>query len=147
VDHRNRTREDRIVVYSRNLKRPEDWVHFVHFPYFVSRWRECGFDDDDLRALEVLIMAGPDKAPVVAGTGGLRKIRFARSDGNRGKSGGARIGYAYVPQYDAIGIFGIHQGSAGQFDKRTEEDHSGGDQAVSGLVGKHARDEKGGLRR
>jgi hypothetical protein len=104
----DRVREDRIVVYSRFMKRPEDWLHFVHFPFFTARWRETRFNDDDLRALETLIMAAPARAPVIPGTGGLRKIRFARSDGNRGKSAGARIAYAYVPEYDTIGIFAVY---------------------------------------
>ena len=102
-----RSREDRIVVYSRNMERPEDWLHFVHFPYFIARWRELRFSDDDLRVLETLIMAAPTRAPVVQGTGGLRKIRFARSNTNRGSSGGARIGYAYIPEFDAVGIFAV----------------------------------------
>src|ERR1035437_7860700 len=92
-----RIREDRKVVYSRTMQRPEDWLHFVHFPYFVRRWREIRFGEEDLRALEILIMCAPQKAPVVQETGGLRKIRFARADGNRGSSGGARIGYVFVP--------------------------------------------------
>jgi hypothetical protein len=86
----------------------EDWLHFIHFPSFESRWREVGFGDDDLRALEILIMAAPTKAPVVVGTGGVRKIRFARKDGNKGKSAGARIGYVFVPEFDAVGLVVVY---------------------------------------
>ncbi len=107
MGRRDRTREDRLVVLSREMSRLEDWLHFVHFPYFVARWKEIGFSDDDLRALEIVIMCGPANAPVVAGTGGLRKIRFARSNTNRGKSGGARIGYVYVPEFDTVGIVAV----------------------------------------
>ena len=108
MGRKNRVRENRIVVYSRHLERPEDWLHFVHFPYFIRRWRDAGFDDEDLRALEILIMASPTRAPVVPGTGGLRKLRFARSDTNRGSSAGARIGYAYFPEFDAVGTFAVY---------------------------------------
>jgi hypothetical protein len=104
---RNRVREDRILVYSRQMERPEDWLHFVHFPYFLARWRELRFSDDDLRLLEMLIMVAPLQAPVVQGTGGLRKLRFARSDTNRGSSGGARVGYAYFPEFDVVGVFAV----------------------------------------
>lgn len=42
-------------------------------------------------------MAGPNLHPVVQGTGGLRKIRFAEPGSHRGKRGAYRIGYAYFP--------------------------------------------------
>ncbi len=53
-------------------------------------------------------MVAPTKAPVVPGTGGLRKIRFARRNTNRGTSGGARIGYEYFPEFDAVGTFAVY---------------------------------------
>ena len=40
------------------------------------------------REMEDSIMAGPDAAPVIRGTGGIRKLRWAGSD--RGKRGGIR---------------------------------------------------------
>ena len=53
-------------------------------------------------------MCGPDKSPVVPGTGGVRKIRFARSNTNRGKSGGARIGDVFGPEFDTGGIVAVY---------------------------------------
>ena len=50
-----------------------------------------GFNDDDLRRLELDIMTTPDKYPVMQDTGGLRKARFAFEQ--QGKSGGVRVCY------------------------------------------------------
>ena len=58
--------------------------------------------DDHLRALESLIAAAPADPPVMRGTGGLRKIRFAPGTGNRGKSGGARACYAYFEEFGLV---------------------------------------------
>lgn len=42
----------------------------------------------DRRAMEAAIAAHPDAAPVIRGTGGIRKLRWAGS--GRGKRGGVR---------------------------------------------------------
>jgi hypothetical protein len=55
-----------------------DWKRFVEIPYFQSKWNSLGLDDDDLRALQIMLTASPERWPVIAGTGGLRKVRFAR---------------------------------------------------------------------
>ena len=70
---------------------------FVAIGPFDHRWEALGLDDDDLRALEIVIQASPDRAPLVRGTGGLRKIRFAPPGSGRGKSGSFRVGYAHFP--------------------------------------------------
>lgn len=50
-----------------------------------------GFDDKDLRKLELELLSNPSGYPVIKGTGGLRKIRFSFE--NEGKSGGVRVCY------------------------------------------------------
>jgi hypothetical protein len=50
--------------------------------------------DSDLTALQAAILDGPNRYPIVSGTGGLRKIRFARPRAGRGKSGSYRACYA-----------------------------------------------------
>jgi hypothetical protein len=70
---------------------------FVSVGPFDRRWQALGLDDDDLRALEVAIQSDPDGPPLVRGTGGLRKIRFAPPGSGRGKSGSFRVGYAHFP--------------------------------------------------
>ena len=64
---------------------------FIQTAEFSRNWDRLGFDDEDLRILELDIMKHPDKYPVMQGTGGLRKARVALE--NKGKSGGARVCY------------------------------------------------------
>ena len=47
--------------------------------------------EDDRREMEAAIVAEPDAAPVLQGTGGIRKLRWAGS--GRGKRGGVRAIY------------------------------------------------------
>jgi hypothetical protein len=47
-------------------------------------------------------MAKPKGAPVVPGTGGLRKIRYAPLRSGKGKSGGVRVCYVYFEEYAVV---------------------------------------------
>ncbi len=87
---------------------PEDWARFIELPYFTAKWKHLGLDDDDLRALEIGLVLQPKQAPVVPGTGGLRKLRFRRAAGNRGKSGSFRVGYVYFEAFGVIGLLAIY---------------------------------------
>jgi hypothetical protein len=73
---------------------PTEWPKFIELPGFTRAWAALDLGDDDLSSLEAAILEGPDRFPVVTGTGGLRKIRFARPGGGRGKSGSYRVCYA-----------------------------------------------------
>jgi phage-related protein len=73
---------------------PTDWPEFIELPGFTRAWAALGLHDADLRALQAAILSGPERHPVVPGTGGLRKLRFARPGEGRGKSGAHRVCYA-----------------------------------------------------
>lgn len=64
---------------------------FVQTSEFTKQWSALGLDDDDLRKLELMLLQNPEIGPVLQGTGGLRKMRFALE--NRGKSGSVRVCY------------------------------------------------------
>ena len=64
---------------------------FIQGSQFSRKWKELGFDDEDLRRLELTLLKQPKIGNVIVGTGRLRKIRF--SFPGSGKSGGARICY------------------------------------------------------
>ena len=68
---------------------------FHQFPGFTESWDRHGLTDADLFRLERLLIAHPDRGPVVPGGGGLRKVRFAPP--GRGKRGGVRVFYANLP--------------------------------------------------
>ncbi|HZW31536.1 MAG TPA: type II toxin-antitoxin system RelE/ParE family toxin [Isosphaeraceae bacterium] len=74
---------------------PSRWLRIVQTGLFLRKWSRLGLGDDDLRDLEVEILKGPELHPIIKGTGGVRKIRFARPGAGRGKSGSYRVCYAY----------------------------------------------------
>ncbi len=79
---------------------PEDFLHFFQLDEFADDWKTLGFDlEDDLPALEISIMANPEVGKVIPGTGGLRKLRFAKSLDGIGKRGGVRVCYVYFPEH------------------------------------------------
>lgn len=68
---------------------------FIYSATFASEWRSLRLTDEDLQALEQLLMVNPLAGPVMAGTGGLRKLRFAPPSRHTGKSGATRVAYSY----------------------------------------------------
>lgn len=65
-------------------------IEFIETPIFTKQIKALA-TDDELRQLQVELIAQPEKGDLIQGTGGLRKIRMARS--KQGKSGGARVIY------------------------------------------------------
>ena len=64
---------------------------FIQTEEFSKNWDGLGYDDEDLRKLELELLKNSSAYPVIRGTDGLRKMRFALD--NEGKSGGVRICY------------------------------------------------------
>src|SRR4051812_39093620 len=100
-------KERRCLVYPLSVFEPSDWLRFVQSHSFAGDWASYGLDDDDLRTLEIAIMACPDRWPVIEGTGGLRKIRFAAPGSNRGKSGAFRVCFVYFEEYGSVWLVTI----------------------------------------
>jgi phage-related protein len=73
---------------------PTDWPKLIELPGFTRAWAALGLSDGDLRALQSAILSGPERHPIIRGTGGLRKIRFTRPSEGRGKRGAYRACYA-----------------------------------------------------
>jgi hypothetical protein len=69
---------------------------------FRRLWQSQKLPDEDLQALEALIMRNPAGPAVMKGTGGLRKIRFAPPSRGRGESDSMRIGFAQYPEVRRI---------------------------------------------
>lgn len=88
------------LIYQPREISPEDFLHFVETDEFVDDWRQLGLNvEADLWALQALIMSAPEAGPVIRGTGGLRKLRFAPEEWGRGKSGTVRVCYAYFKEH------------------------------------------------
>jgi len=84
--------------------KPENWPSFVRFSAFTRDWERLGLDDAALRALEIEILKGPNRTPVIQGTGGLRKIRFTAPESGRGKRGAFRVCYVFFPEFGTIAL-------------------------------------------
>jgi hypothetical protein len=65
-------------------------IDFVETPIFTKQIRVIA-TDDELKDLQMELIAQPEKGDLIKDTGGLRKIRMAV--GNQGKSGSARVIY------------------------------------------------------
>lgn len=83
--------------------RPEDIVDFIELAPFTRRWAKLGLDDeDDLLQLQLSIMDDPKAAPVIRGTSGLRKLRFAPTRWKVGKSGAVRVLYTHFEEFGVV---------------------------------------------
>jgi hypothetical protein len=71
---------------------------FIEVPIFTKRWKEMGLGDDELKALQIILLKDPEAGAVMEGTGGIRKVRFALE--NKGKSGGVRVCYTDFAEYE-----------------------------------------------
>src|SRR5690349_14371816 len=80
----------------------------VYLSMFTTKWAKLGLTDEDLRDLENLLMRNPVAGPVIPGTGGLRKIRFAPPGWNTGKRGASRVIYAYILEGQAAYLFTVY---------------------------------------
>src|ERR1044071_5135054 len=74
---------------------------FINSRAFDLQWSKLGLDDDHLRSLQSQLMFNPEAGKVIAGTGGLRKLRWAVHSG-QGKRGGARVCYAFFQRHGII---------------------------------------------
>lgn len=88
-------RKSAKLRYPKHVLKPEDLLHFIYDDGFLSDCEEIDLREDDIAAIEIAIMAGLSRAPVIQGTGGLRKLRFVPERWNTGKSGAARVLFVY----------------------------------------------------
>ena len=89
---------------------------FIQTREFSKNWDKLGFKDVDLRKLELALLEKSDSFPVIRGTGGLRKMRFAFE--NEGKSGGVRVCYIDFVVEEVIYLITVYPKS--QKDNLTE---------------------------
>lgn len=66
---------------------------FVYVENFDQKQKQQGLDATEQRELELQLLMDPSQGAVIAGTGGLRKMRFSPESDNQGKSGAYRIIY------------------------------------------------------
>lgn len=96
--------ENRTLAYHKDLADPKQWLNFVQLDTFTPAWKAMGLNDDDLRALELFIMINPEGDPVIPGTGGLRKMRFAPESWRSGRRGAARVCYVVFKEFGLVAL-------------------------------------------
>lgn len=84
------------------MSNPEDLLEFVESREFTAAWEDLGLDDAALAALQLTIMTGGKNAPVIKGTGGLRKLRFSPPAWNVGKRGALRVCFVHFAEYGFV---------------------------------------------
>ena len=68
-----------------------------------SRVRDALFgNNENYRQFQNALNANPRAGAVIQGTGGARKVRWADRGRGKGKSGGIRVIYLYVEEFDTI---------------------------------------------
>ena len=65
-------------------------IEFIETPIFTKQIKAIA-TDDELKDLQIELIAQPEKGDLIQGTGGLRKIRMAT--GGQGKSGSVLVIY------------------------------------------------------
>jgi hypothetical protein len=58
-------------------------MRFVETPVFTAAIQRL-LDDEQYRRLQIALMLRPEQGPIIPGSGGLRKVRWAQSSVNEG---------------------------------------------------------------
>ena len=73
-----------------------EWLEFVETTVFTRRVQQHQLEEP-LRVLQLSLVENPDAGDLDANTGGLRKIRMPDPLRGKGKRGGVRVHYLWIP--------------------------------------------------
>lgn len=76
-------------------------MEIVETKAFTANWADLGLAAKDLFELIDAIVNGPEQ-PVIAKTGGLRKMRLSPSSSRSGKRGGLRVCFATLTRFTLL---------------------------------------------
>lgn len=88
---------------------------------------------DDFEEFQKVLIQNPEMGDVIAGTGGVRKVRLKSA--SRGKSGGFRVCYYYITKKYEIYLLWIYA-------KNEQEDLTSEDKKILKDMAKSAEEEK-----
>ena len=74
-------------------------MRFVETPVFTAEIRRL-LSDDSYHALQIALLLRPEHGPLIRGSSGLRKVRWAA--GGKGKRGGIRVIYYWDRATDTV---------------------------------------------
>jgi hypothetical protein len=82
-------------------------MEFIEAPAF-TRHIHGYLDEEGYRALQLELAASPELGPVMPGTGGFRKARWADRRRGKGRRGGLRIIYFYFESEQQIWLMTLY---------------------------------------
>lgn len=88
--------------YPAHAIKPEDLLTFIELSVFTKIWSKLGLTDEDLLLVQMAIMCDPQGPPVIADTGGVRKLRFVPKRMSAGKRGGMRCCYKFFVEHKVV---------------------------------------------
>ncbi len=84
------------------------YLSFIDTRPFDSAWKALVLTDDDHADLEDKILDGPFRHPVIAGTDGVRKMRYAPPSWKAGKSGALRVCYVCFLDFGTVVLLTVY---------------------------------------
>jgi hypothetical protein len=84
-----------------------EFLTFVETTVFTKRMSALGLEES-LRGLQLALLEHPEAGDVEPGTGGLRKIRIGDPTRGKGKRGGARVHYLWLPHRGLIYLMYVY---------------------------------------
>ena len=77
-------------------------LSFVELSHFTQSLPLFFANDDAYRRFQNALMENPERGDVIAGTGGLRKMRWSDARRGKGTRGGIRVIYSHIPERQTI---------------------------------------------
>jgi hypothetical protein len=84
------------------------YLSFIDTVPFDAAWRELGLTDDDHAELEERVLDEPFRHPVIRGTRGVRKMRYAPQRWKTGKRGALRVCYVCFVDLGTIILLAVY---------------------------------------
>jgi mRNA-degrading endonuclease RelE of RelBE toxin-antitoxin system len=105
---RTESRLSRILKLPKAEERREIRIWFRETPGLTAALNEYFGGDEPLRLLQLLLARVPEAGSVIPGCGGARKLRWPDPRRSKGKRGGLRVIYLYVPAAENILLVDVY---------------------------------------
>jgi mRNA-degrading endonuclease RelE of RelBE toxin-antitoxin system len=83
-------------------------MKFIETPLFTKEVQEL-LEDDEYKSLQIALLLRPEQGSIIPGSGGLRKVRWARK--RMGKRGGIRLIYYWDKKTESFYMLLIYSKS------------------------------------
>lgn len=80
----------------------------VELDEFVRSWKRLRLEEGDREALDLELARSAETSPVIPGSGGARKMRFAPPSRGKGKRGATRVVFVLIRIADLLVLIEIY---------------------------------------